>query len=273
MTVAEMCEMTGMTKQNFYKEKKVRTRREVDEEFIVNVVCAERRLQPEVGARKLLEMYGDLFREHGILIGRDCFFRLLNEKKLLVRKKRRAARTTDSRHQFPVYVNLLKDMKLSRAHQAWVSDITYIRTQEGFVYLSLVMDAHSRKIVGFHAGNSLEAEGCLRALGKAIVQLPKGMRPIHHSDRGSQYCCGDYVSRLMKRKITISMTENNHCYENAKAERLNGILKQEYHLGQTFPTRRDAVSAVAQAVTIYNNRRLHTALNYKTPAAVHEMAA
>lgn len=148
--------------------------------------------------------------------------------------------------------------------------MTYIRTREGFLYLALVMDAWSRKIVGWHVGGTLEALGCLAAARMAMAELPASARPIHHSDRGTQYCCNDYVALLASRKLPISMTEENHCYENAKAERLNGILKEEYGLGGEFARKADVERAVRQAVTLYNERRPHTALAYRTPRAVHE---
>jgi putative transposase len=264
--------MTGMTKQNFYKCKRARTRRQIDEQLVVELVRAERRVQPHIGARKLLVLIGEELREAGVELGRDRFFKLLREKRLLVRRPRRSVRTTDSRHRFPTYGNLLKDMTLSGPHQAWVSDLTYIRTEEGFVYLALVMDAYSRKIVGYHAGRTLEAEGCMRALRMALAQLAPGCRPVHHSDRGLQYACAAYTAILNKHGLPISMTEENHCYENAKAERLNGILKQEYGLGDTFATRQDAARAVAQAVALYNCRRPHTALGYRLPDQVHQAA-
>lgn len=155
-------------------------------------------------------------------------------------------------------------------HQVWVSDLTYVRTAEGFMYLCLVMDAYSRKIVGVDMSDCLEAEGCLRALDMALKQLPAGASPIHHSDRGTQYCCKQYIAALQNRSCAISMTEFNHCYENAKAERLNGILKGEYGLDQTFRSKAQAMRAAQQAVILYNEHRPHMALDYRMPAQVHD---
>src|SRR5690606_8142827 len=159
---------------------------------------------------------------------------LLKAHDLLIEQRCRTARTTDSRHGFGVYANRAKDLVLTGPHQLWVSDITYLRTEGGFVYLALVMDAWSRTIVGHDCSDSLEVVGALRALGQALRQRPVGTAGMHHSDRGIQYCCRAYIGRLVKAKIAISMTEQNHCYENSQAERLNGTLKHELGLSATF---------------------------------------
>ena len=173
----------------------------------------------------------------------------------------------------PIFGNRFKDKEVRGPHEAWVSDITYIRTEEGFVYAALITDAYSRKIVGAHLGDSLETEGCLRALAQALGELPPGKRPMHHSDRGSQYCSHAYVGRLQAQGMEISMTEELHCYENAMAERVNGILKQEYELDQNFRTKEQAQEAFEQAVWLYNHRRPHLSLAYRTPEQVHCEAA
>lgn len=191
---------------------------------------------------------------------------------MLIERRVWGVRTTDSRHSFAVYGNLLKDLGLTGPHQALVSDITYIRTDEGFLYLCLVMDAYSRAIVGYDCSDTLEQEGALRALDQALGQLPAVHETIHHSDRGSQYCCREYVSRLEAAGVSISMTEDNHCYENGQAERLNGIVKQEYGLGGSFANKSDARRAVAEAVKLYNYRRPHQALGYAVPMEVHRAA-
>jgi len=169
-------------------------------------------------------------------------------------------------------LNLVKDRTATKANEVWVSDITYLRSEEGFLYLALLTDSHSRKIVGYHCADTLEAVGCIRALEMALSSLPKGAKPIHHSDRGCQYCCHDYVMRLNQHGLSISMTETNHSAENAQAERVNGILKNEYALGVPFRTKEQARCAVDQAVLIYNTRRPHTSLGYQIPAVVHSLA-
>jgi len=258
-----------MTRQNFYKQRCLRSRRAVNDGLIVELVACERAVQPCLGGRKLLHLLRADLVEAGVRIGRDRFFEVLREHELLIHRKVRSARTTDSRHGMRVYANLLSELELSEPHQALVSDITYLRTETGFVYLCLVMDAFSRKIVGFDCSDTLEREGALRALGQALRQLPAGHSAIHHSDRGSQYCCGDYVAKLRQAGVGISMTQENHCYENAKAERLNGILKQEYGLSSRFSDPAEARRAVREAVLLYNHRRPHQSLGYATPMQVH----
>lgn len=268
-----LCKLVDMTPQNYYKERKQRQRRQVDEALIVELVCRERAQHWRMGGRKLHLQLAPELAESGVVIGRDRFFEVLRAHDLLIQRRVRCARTTDSRHMFAVYENLLKDLTLTAPHQALLSDITYLRTEEGFLYLCLISDGYSRSIVGYDCSDTLEAEGALRALKKALRQLPAGSGAIHHSDRGSQYCCGDYIQSLKKAGVGISMTQENHCYENAQAERLNGILKQEYGLGGTFATKAQARKAVRQAVWLYNYRRPHQSLGYKIPMTVHTTAA
>jgi putative transposase len=272
VTVESLCGAVGMSRQNYYKDKKSRSRRRVDEEAVLALVRRERALQPRLGVRKLHTWLSAEWASMGVVIGRDRLFEMLGRHGLLVHRKRRRPRTTDSRHGFRVYANLLMDLVLKGPHEAWVSDITYLRTDEGWLYLSLISDAYSRQIVGYEVSESLAATGSLRALKMAIAQLPPGARPLHHSDRGVQYCCRDYITRLETMGIAISMTEVNHCYENAQAERLNGILKDEYGLGDGFRTRAQAIRAVDEAVGLFNTRRPHTSLGYQTPSAVHKAA-
>jgi transposase InsO family protein len=262
-----------MSRQNYYAARRLRQRRQIDEAMILELVRCERRLQPRLGGRKLLHLLRADMDEAGVSVGRDRFFELLAEADLLVVPKPAAPRTTNSRHSLPVFDNLLAGKMLCGPNEAWVSDMTYIRTNEGFLYAALITDAFSRKIVGAHIGDSLEAEGCLLALEQALKSLPAGKRPIHHSDRGCQYCCHEYVDRLQARGLAISMTQVMHCYENAQAERVNGILKQEYELDRTFRTKGQARVAFEQAVWLYNHRRPHLRLNYRFPVDVHEEAA
>jgi transposase InsO family protein len=270
--VKALCEAMGMTRQNYYKQRRRRERRAVDEELVLSLVRQERKVQPRLGGRKLLRVVQDELSKSGVRIGRDRFFELLRSRKLLIDRPLRSARTTDSRHSFRVYGNLVKDLEIVRPHQVLVSDITYIRTDEGFLYLCLVMDAFSRAIVGHDCSDTLEREGAIRALDLALKQLPPGSGAIHHSDRGSQYCCHEYVGLLESATVSISMTQENHCYENSQAERLNGILKQEYGLGGTFGRKGEAMRGVSEAVYLYNWRRPHQSLGYAIPMEVHQAA-
>jgi putative transposase len=271
--VSELCARVGMSRQNYYAARRLRKRRQIDEELILELVKRERQVQPRLGGRKLLRLLRSDFDEAGVSIGRDRLFELLAESDLLVVPKPGVPHTTNSRHSLPVFGNLLSGKILSGPNEAWVSDLTYIRTDEGFLYAALITDAYSRKIVGAYIGDTLEAEGCLAALQLALTALPEGKHPIHHSDRGCQYCCHEYVGRLQASGLPISMTQVMHCYENAQAERINGILKQEYELDRRFRTKTQARKAFEQAVWLYNHRRPHLRLNYRFPADVHEEAA
>ena len=188
---------------------------------------------------------------------------------MLTLRKKYSSRTTNSLHRFYKYHNIIKDFKASRPNQIWVSDITYIRTIKGFCYLALITDAYSRKIVGYDLSNSLELSGCVRALNKALYKAKNTQGLIHHSDRGIQYCSNVYTKILKQHNIAISMTEDNHCYENAMAERINGILKDEFYLDQTFTDVDLAKRATKNAINLYNQVRLHLSLDYKTPNMVY----
>ena len=263
-----------MSRQNYYKQRTTRVRRQVDEELVVALVARERRLQPRLGGKKLYGLLSEELGTAGIEIGRDRFFGVLRDHDMLVKPlPPRSYRTTDSRHNLPLFRNLIRDLEPTGPNQIWVSDITYVRTDEGFEFLTLIMDLYSRKIVGCQCGENLDAEANLIALNRALEDLPADRYPIHHSDRGCQYCCHEYVHVLQSRDLPVSMTEENHCYENAHAERLNGILKQEYGLGRTFGTREQARRAADQGVWLYNNRRPHGSLKNRMPVQVHKQAA
>ena len=192
---------------------------------------------------------------------------------MLIHRKKYTTRTTNSLHRFYKHKNIIKDIQITKPNQVWVSDITYIRTTKGFCYLALITDMYSRKIVGYDLSDSLELAGCVRALQKALKQPGKRSPQIHHSDRGIQYCSNVYTQTLIRKNIKISMTEDNHCYENAIAERVNGILKDEFYLDQTFDSIQHAKRATKNAVNLYNEIRLHLSLDFKTPNYVHQHAA
>lgn len=272
-TISGLCRLAGISRQGYYKLRKERERQQVAQDLVIELVRSKRAQHPRMGAKKLhLELKEPL--EHiGIELGRDRFGQILKEAGLLVERKKNSVRTTFSNHTLPVYRNLLYDLEPTASDQVWVSDITYIHTDEGFMYLALVTDLYSRKIVGWNLGETLEALECLKALQMAIAQLPAHRWPIHHSDRGSQYCCFLYVEALEKRGLSISMTEDNHCYENCYAERINGILKDEYNLDLSFRTKKQAQLAVAQSVDLYNNHRPHGSIGMQKPSQFHRFAA
>jgi putative transposase len=262
-----------MSRQNYYAQRRRRRRRTVDGELVAGLVQRERRLQPRLGTRKLYHLLKAELEQIGVRMGRDRLFGELRKRGLLLEPvAAEYPRTTHSSHNLPVFRNLVKDLEVKAPNEVWVSDLTYLRTLEGFLYLALITDKYSRKIVGWNAGDNLEAVGCTRALDRALEDLPLGCRPIHHSDQGSQYCCHEYVQRLGKRGLPVSMTEANHCAENALAERMNGILKQEYGLGTEFGSKTLAQAAVRQGIELYNTRRPHSALDNRFPAQVHQAA-
>jgi transposase InsO family protein len=204
-------------------------------------------------------------------MGRDALYELLGTHGYLIRYRRRKPYTTDSNHRYKKYPNLIKDMMLSHAGQLWVSDITYLRLPAGrFCYLSIVTDAYSRKIVGHKLHPTLHSQGAIDALTMAVGGNKRAQKTIHHSDRGVQYCCNEYVEMLGHYNINISMTENGDPYENAIAERVNGILKGEFLIGETFESYDKAVEAVDIAIDKYNHIRPHASCNYLTPVKAHE---
>lgn len=270
VTLAELCRYWSISPQAHHADKQRQSRQAEREQEILAFVRSERRVQSELGTRKLLHMLKQ--HEPELAIGRDRFFALLREHGLLVEPKKRWVRTTDSQHGLRVYANLLEGQQLSGPHQALVSDITYIATREGFRYLALITDAYSRKIVGYDLSASLSIEGAERALAMALRQLPPEASPIHHSDRGVQYCSKSYIRKLRSRRMRISMADVGNPYQNAVAERVNGILKQEYRLEAEFADERAARRAVEQAVHLYNRRRPHLSLQLRTPDEVHQLA-
>jgi putative transposase len=239
------------------------------EKKIVAIVKERRRSLPREGVRKLEKSLKDEFANANLKIGRDTLFNVLRKHNMLTLRKKYSSRTTNSLHRFKKYKNIIKDVEVTRSNQVWVSDITYIRTIKGFCYLALITDMHSRKIVGYDLSNSLELNGCVRALNKAIYLAKDIKGLIHHSDRGIQYCSNVYTQILKRNKIGISMTQENHCYENAMAERVNGILKDEFYLDQTFTDLAHAQRAAKNAIKLYNEIRLHLSLNFKTPNMVY----
>lgn len=262
-----------MTPQNFYKSRSVRQLQKVNEELIKQLVEAERAIQPRLGGLKLHSMLREELAAAGVKLGRDRFFEVLKNQGLLLEPLPKSPRTTNSRHNLPVFTNQIKDLELTAPNQVLVSDITYIRTTEDFAYLSLITDKYSRKVVGYHVGRTLEAQDALKALAVALEQLPDEAHPIHHSDRGCQYCSHEYVNELNAHGVQVSMTERDHCAENALAERVNGILKQEYFLNCVFQSVAQVRQAVDEAVWLYNTRRPHRSLELCTPEQIHSKAA
>jgi len=267
--VSSLCIRAGISRQAYYKEHRYRHIRMLNEDLILKSVKEVRKEQGKLGGRKLLKLLSPDFYKMGISIGRDRLFDLLRREKLLIYKRRRRIRTTYSNHRFMKYPNLYKDVLVTGKNQVWVSDITYIKTYEGYLYLALITDVYSRKIVGYKVSDTLETVGCLEALKMAEKGLGESDNLIHHSDRGIQYCSHDYINRLKRLGAKISMTEVDHCAENALAERVNGILKDEYLLNTKFLRKKDAISSCHKAIRLYNEKRPHMSLNYQFPAEVY----
>lgn len=259
----ELCGLLGYSAQAYYQYLKATERRSFGQEELVQQVLAYRREQPRIGTRKLFS----LLRPD---MGRDAFFGLLRESGLLVRQKRRHARTTFSYHRFRKYADQAKGMAVEHPGQLWVSDITYIRMGEGFAYLSLVTDAYSRKVIGFSLSHALSTDNCLQALKMALRQREGSHPLVHHSDRGIQYCSVAYTELLQKECIAISMTQSGNPRDNAIAERVNGILKMEL-LQERYADIISARQSVKQAIIIYNTLRPHGSLDMMTPEQAHEM--
>lgn len=265
-----VCARLGMSAQNYYARRRRGQRREVDTALVLELVRAHRQQQPRLGGRKLYHLIGPELRAAGVKLGRDRFFAELGQAGLLVEKKRSCwPKTTHRDRNLPVFRNLIRRRKLSGPHQVWVADITYIRTRERFLYLSLITDLWSRKIIGRHLGQTLESHNAQKALAMALRGLPQGCRPIHHSDRGCQYAAHGYVAVARRAGLRLSMTETNHSAENAVAERVNGILKDEYWLDSEFEHAPEARQATDRAIELYNTRRPHSSLDMLTPAQRH----
>lgn len=236
---------------------------------VIDMALRRRKWQPREGTEKVYRAIKPQLETLGIKLGRDKFYELMRDHNMLIKPRRKYVNTTNSRHRFYKYDNLVRDFVPTAKNQLWVSDITYLRIGKSFCYLALITDAYSRKIVGYDISNSLELEGSLRALKKALKSLPAGSKPIHHSDRGIQYCSYQYTNVLKKNGLKISMASKGDCYENAMAERVNGILKQEFFLDENFINLKHAKKTSEEAIKIYNNMRLHMALAFKTPNQVH----
>ncbi len=272
-SIQEVCSGFDLNRDAFYKYKRRFTKQNTINDQVIQLVKNSRKTLPREGTRKLLKSLKTDFDKRHLKIGRDQLFNILRENNLFVKRKKYSCRTTNSYHRFYKYKNIIKDLKIIRPNQVWASDITYIRTVNGFCYLALITDMYSRKIVGYDLSDTLELSGCLKALKKAAYQNKNIKELIHHSDRGIQYCSNVYTSELIRKNILISMTEENHCYENALAERVNGILKDEFYLDQTFTSMMHAKKATKNAIKLYNSKRLHLSLNFKTPNSIHINAA
>jgi transposase InsO family protein len=256
----------GISRQAYYKQCITQVQRDTHEQHILHFVTLERACQPRIGTRKLKY----LLSLQQLFIGRDRLFSLLASHQMLVSRQRAYHKTTNSHHRFTCHPNLIKEgLAPQKPEQLWVADITYLPTVSGNTYLSLVTDAYSRKVVGYHVDDNMKADSVKLAYSRALRQRKTNSTLVHHSDRGVQYCSNEYQKLHKQYQVKCSMTDGYDCYQNARAERINGILKNEYLLVKPKDLK-EAKKMVEQSVTIYNQRRPHTALEYKTPDEVHQ---
>jgi len=269
-TVENICNEFAISRQGYYKARKQKEKTEAEQHKLIEKVLELRAQMPMLGCRKLYHLLKKGIDSLSKPLGRDKLFELLKNNGLLIKPKRYRPRTTESRHRFKKYDNLIRDLEINRINQVHVSDITYLRTVDRFCYLFLITDLYSRRIMGEDLSESLAIEGGLSALRMATEKAKNLNGSIHHSDRGIQYCSNIYTDKLKSLGIKISMSEQANPYENAVAERVNGILKQEFMLDKTFPDIRTARKAVKEAIKIYNEKRPHMSLGYKTPEQIYK---
>ena len=271
MSLSRACKLLGISRQAVYQREKRIEQRSTELAPVKDLVLELRRFMPRLGGRKLYFLLKPKLDEQGIKLGRDGFFNYLRDHRLLVQPVKRYTKTTHSKHWMKKHPNLMESQKIKRAEQAFVSDITYVETDEGVHYLSLVTDAYSRKIMGHEVSNDMRAESVVKALRRAARQRKTRRSLLHHSDRGLQYCSAIYQKELKRHGITPSMTDGYDCYQNALAERVNGIIKQEFLLHKCR-TLKELKTLVQESVDIYNRLRPHLGLDMKTPEEVHKKA-
>ena len=270
ISLANLCSWFGLTRQAYYQSKNRVEKDLIEQEILLDKIGDIRKDHKRLGGRKLFFKLETFMHEHNIKMGRDAFFDLLRDNKLLIKQRKRHHVTTNSNHWMKKYPNLIKDIEPLGPNHVWVSDITYWKTKGGHYYISFITDAYSRKIVGYHVADTMEAIESATALKMAIKTLKisaEGL--IHHSDRGSQYCSSMYVNMLKKEGIKISMTENGDPLENAIAERINGIIKGEYLFDYLIKTLLNEKEVLKSVVKLYNEDRPHSSIGNAVPSQVH----
>lgn len=270
--LAKLCGWFGITRQSYYQNSWKAIDVSIEEDLILNEVKKIREYHGRMGTRKLYGKLEEFMLEHQIKIGRDALFNLLSAHHMLVRKRKRRIQTTQSYHWLRKYPNLIRGFIPTSPNQLWVSDITYWKIEIGYVYISFITDAYSHKIVGFQVAETLESIETIQALRMALSGLlpDNHSQLIHHSDRGVQYCHHKYVNLLQDNDIKISMTENGDPLENAIAERVNGIIKEEYLQDYTVKNIKEAKQVLSFVVRLYNEERPHNSISNNVPDNVHE---
>lgn len=272
--LGKFCQLLGVTRQAYYQHFWYQEQLVFEDELVVCEVLKIRKNHRHMGGRKLYELLQPFLLEHQIKMGRDRLYDVLSANYLLVRRRKKQTITTNSFHRFKKYPNLIRNFIPTSSNQLWVSDITYWRIKDSFTYISFVTDAYSRKIVGYHLGDSLQTSETIQALEMAILSLSKEHKKLlqlmHHSDRGTQYCSNEYVKLLDDNNIGISMTENGDPLENAIAERVNGIIKEEYLNDYQVEDIQEAKELLDVVIKLYNEERPHMSIGNLTPNQVHQ---
>jgi putative transposase len=269
--IARFCKLFGISRQGYYQKIKRYERKEKEKQQVVKLVKAVRKKHKRMGGEKVHDKIRPDLKAMEIKCGRDKFFDILRDENLLIHYRKRFVKTTQSKHLFYKYPNLIKGMDINRSEQVIVSDITYIRTKQGFLYLFLITDLYSKQIMGWELSDNLKTVNAVKALKMAVRNRKYPDRDmIHHSDRGFQYCNPSYVKELTDNGISISMTSKYDPYENAVAERVNGILKNEYEIGDGFVGTKDAKREIKYAIWLYNTDRPHMSCHGLVPAVAHE---
>ena len=267
----QVAKVLGYSRQYYYKIRNSEVNKSASEEKIKELVQSERKVLSRIGTRKLHYKLRDEFIAQEIKCGRDKLFKHMRQWSMQIQPKRRYVQTTNSKHWLRKYPNLTKGIGLDHADQLWVSDITYIKTQEGNCYVNMVTDAYSKKIMGYTISDNMETQSVIGAYKMALKnKVNKSIETIHHSDRGLQYCSKEYIELSLNNNCKISMTENGDPYENALAERMNRTIKEEFGLGAIIKSKLVEKLLMDEAVLLYNEYRPHLSLNYKTPNEVYK---
>lgn len=269
MSLSRSCRLFGMSRQTIYQKEHYYRLKHIELKEVKNLILRIRMDMPRIGTRKLYYLIKPDLVKKNIKIGRDGIFDLLRSEHLLVKRKKNYTKTTDSKHWLKKHPNLYLNLEINEPEQAFVSDITYVKSKERTHYLSLVTDAYSRKIMGYHLSDDMRAENVVKALRMAIKNRRTTKPSIHHSDRGMQYCSEIYLKELRKNGIQPSMTDGYDCYQNALAERVNGILKNEFFIAKC-KNMAELNQLVKESIRVYNQKRPHLNLEMKTPNFVHK---
>lgn len=269
MSLSNACRLFGISRQAVYKREQSNAAQKEVSSKVKAIVRRQRMEMPRLGTRKLYYLLEQEFKNNNIKIGRDKLFDFLRAGNMLIKPRKNYTKTTWSKHWLRKHPNLVRNESITKAEQLWVSDITYVKTRKQNCFLSLVTDAYSRRIMGYHVSDDLKAESVMLALKMAVSDRVYKHELIHHSDRGIQYCAEPYQNLLHKYGLRCSMTDGYDCYQNALAERINGILKHEFLL-HTPQDITQLKKIVAQSVKIYNSKRPHLSLKMKTPDQIHK---